>query len=126
MSRSSTRVLLHVALVATYFFAFFAPQCMAAGRPTLGSPSVETWLGGPKDFSSGARKAWVESTVSNVKTDEAPQLGVSGNYFVHSSVRLFFFSLVRFLLRRKRAAEFLSGLHCVTPIKQEQIKSKIV
>jgi len=125
MSRSSTRVLLHVALVATYFFAFFAPQCMAAGR-TLGSPSSITWLGGPKDFSSGARKAWVESTVSNVKTDEAPQLGVSGNYFVHSSVRLFFFSLVRFLLRRKRAAEFLSGLHCVTPIKQEQIKSKIV
>jgi len=63
---------------------------MAAGR-TLGSPSSITWLGGPKDFSSGARKAWVESTVSNVKTDEAPQLGVSGNYFVHSSVRHFFF-----------------------------------
>jgi hypothetical protein len=91
MSRSSTRVLLHVALVATYFFAFFAPQCMAAGRPTLGSSPSATWKGGPKDFSSAARKAWVESTVSNVKTDEAPQLGASGNYFVHSSVRLCFF-----------------------------------
>jgi len=89
MKRSSTQFLLRVALVATCFFAFFAPQCLAAGRPagSFAAGSVEHQEKGPRDFSTAARKAWVESTILHGKTDEVPQLGASGNYFVHSSVR---------------------------------------
>jgi len=87
MKRSSTRFLLRVALVATCFFAFFAPQCFAAGRPAANfATSVEHQEKGPRDFSTTARKAWVESTILHGKTDEVPQLGASGNYYVHSSV----------------------------------------
>jgi hypothetical protein len=84
MKRSSTRFLLRVALVATCFFTLFAPQCFAAGRPAANfAASVDK---GPRDFSEQARKAWVQSTILHGKTDEVPQLGASGNYYVHSSV----------------------------------------
>jgi len=86
MKRSSTRFLLRVALVATCFFAFFAPQCFAAGRPAANFATSVDQEKGPRDFSAAARKAWVESTILHGKTDEVPQLGASGNYYVHSSV----------------------------------------
>ena len=58
-----------------------------ARRPaaSLSNPAIAT-DGGPRDFTAKARKAWVaESTTKSV--EEVAQLGVGGNYFVHSSVR---------------------------------------
>merc|ERR1719321_1780259 len=73
--------------------SFFVAATARRPAASLNTHAIAT-DGGPRDFTTPARKAWVAETTTKKSTptvgsqsssEEVAQLGAGGNYFVHSS-----------------------------------------